>query len=123
MKAMVGFIPGNLWILLAPPAIWGGHFLLCYITAAIWHAKKSEPWESFDSLRIALAIGTVAAWAILGVLGRLSWHHHRSASMEQPTVRFLCFLTLLLTVISAVAVFYSALVLILIPIRAHVVAA
>lgn len=120
---MVGFLPGNLWMLLAPPAIWGGHFLLCYLTVAIWHAKKSEPWDSFDGIRLALAIGTVAAWVILGVLGRLCWHRHRSPSTEQPALRFLCLLTLLLTFLSAVAVFYSSLVLMLIPTQAQIVEA
>ncbi|MGB7839915.1 MAG: hypothetical protein WBL40_17580 [Terrimicrobiaceae bacterium] len=29
----------SLWLLMISPTIWAAHFLLCYLTAAIWCAK------------------------------------------------------------------------------------
>ena len=33
----------SLWFLIAAPIMWAAHFLLCYLTAAIWCAKLAGP--------------------------------------------------------------------------------
>ena len=32
----------SLWLLAVSPAIWAGHFVLCYLTAAIWCANGAQ---------------------------------------------------------------------------------
>lgn len=105
----------SLWMLATSPVIWAAHFLLCYVTAAIWCAKVGGP---LGSVRLAIAIYTVAA---LGGIGTMAWIGLRRHTFGSATVphdfdtpedrhRFLGFATLLLSALSAVAVIYVAIV-------------
>lgn len=107
----------GLWILTASPIIWATHFLLCYVTAAIWCAKAAGPDASFWTVRLAIALYTVAAGAGIGVVGWIGFRRHslgaealpHDADSHEDRQRFLGFATLLLSGLSAVATLYSAL--------------
>jgi hypothetical protein len=107
----------SLWTLVLAPAIWAAHFIVSYVTAAIWCAKFVGPDGSLLSVRIAVAIYTVAA--LLGI-GVTAWRGFQRHSFEGSTLphdfdsaadrhRFLGFATLLLSGLSAVATVYAAL--------------
>ena len=53
----------SLWLLVASPAIWAVHFLLCYGTAAVWCAKVAGYGGSLATASTAIAIYTVLAGA------------------------------------------------------------
>jgi hypothetical protein len=108
----------SLWMLTAGPVIWAAHFLLCYVTAAVWCAKFVGADGSLWSIRVAIAASTVVALVGIGIAGWLGFQRH---SFEGSTLphdfdspgdrhRFLGFATLLLSGLSAVAVIYAALV-------------
>ncbi len=108
----------SLWLLTASPAIWAAHFLLCYITAAIWCAKVAGAGR--------LALGRpcgdrrlhVVALVGIGIIGWSGYRRHSYGSATVPhdfdtpedRHRFLGFATLLLSALSAVATIYAALV-------------
>jgi putative membrane protein len=46
----------SLWLLIASPTIWTGHFLASYLTAAIWCAKYAGPDQSLGNVRVAIAV-------------------------------------------------------------------
>ena len=106
----------SLWILVGGPATWALHFLLCYVTAAIWCAKSARLAPS-PSLRTALWSYTAIALAAIALLGwrGLRQHLWGSASLPHDAAsagdrhRFLGFATFLLCCLSFVAVLYSAL--------------
>ena len=50
-----------LWLLAASPLLWAIHFLVSYITAAIWCAKVVGRDGSLFEVRVAVACYTVAA--------------------------------------------------------------
>jgi hypothetical protein len=107
----------SLWILTAPPVLWATHFLLCYLTAALWCAKFVGADGSLWNVRVAIAVYTVIALIGIGITG---WAGFRRHSFGLETVphdfdtpgdrhRFLGFATLLLSALSAVATLYVAL--------------
>lgn len=106
----------SLWTLAASPAIWAGHFLLCYATAAVWCAKAGAHGASFRPVRLAIAAYTAAALAGILLIGSKGLRRHRfgdeplSHEFDTPEDRhrFLGFATLLLSVLSAVAVAFVA---------------
>ena len=105
----------SLWQLVAGPATWAVHFLLCYITAAIWCAKATQPARSAGAPMV-LWIYTAVALALIAVFGWRSLRQHRWGQASLPhdeasdadRHRFLGFATLLLCGLSFVAVLYSA---------------
>ncbi len=107
----------SLWILTVSPAIWAAHFLLCYLTAAVWCAKLAGRDASLGGVRWAVAVYTVIALAGILVTAWKGYlrHEHGTAAVphdfDTPADRhrFLCFATLLLSGLSAVAVVYAAL--------------
>ena len=107
----------SLWILAASPSIWAGHFMLCYITAAIWCGKLAGPGASLWSVRMAMLAYTVVALAAIGLLGYVGLRSHHAGSAtaphddDSPVDRrgFIGHATLLLSGLSALAVVYSAL--------------
>lgn len=107
----------SLWILAASPAIWSAHFMVSYITAAIWCGRIVGPDASFGTLRLAIGGYTVAALAGIVIIGWIGLRNHRSGDAALPhdadtpedRRRFLGFATLLLSSLSAVATLYSAL--------------
>jgi hypothetical protein len=106
----------TLWMLTMAPAIWASHFMLCYLTAAIWCARRAGEGGPLGNVRSAIAWYTAAALAGLAVIG---WEGYRRHSYGTETLphdfdspedrhRFLGFATLLLAGLSAVATIYVA---------------
>jgi hypothetical protein len=108
----------SLWRLTVSPAIWAAHFLLSYLTAAIWCAKFVGPDSQAGVVRVAIAIYTVVALVGIGLNGWGGWRRHRFASggtshdfdTPEDRHRFLGFATLLLAALSAVSTIFVALV-------------
>jgi hypothetical protein len=107
----------SLWLLTVSPIIWAAHFLLCYITAAIWCAKRG-PDASLFGVRLAIVIYTVVAVVGIALNGWAGYRRHRHGHGRLPhdfdspedRHRFLGFATLLLASLSGVATLYAALV-------------
>lgn len=104
----------SLWMLAASPLIWAAHFLLCYLTAAVWCAKVGG---SLEDVRIAIGIYTLIALGGIGVMTRIGFRRHSfgtggaSHDFDSPgdRHRFLGFASFLLSMLSAIAVIYVAL--------------
>lgn len=103
----------SLWLLAAAPLAWAAHFLLSYVTAAIWHAKASSSRPA--PLQTAIWVYTVLALAAIAVVG---WRGYRrwcrgdtppppGADSPAGRHRFLGHATLLLAGLSAIAVLYA----------------
>lgn len=112
----------SLWLLTGAPATWAVHFLLSYVTVAIWCAKAAAAAAPLGAARVALAVYTAVA---LGLIAWFGWHglgKHRWGTAALPhddatagdRHRFLGFATLLLSGLSFVAVVYTALAMIVI---------
>ena len=107
----------SLLLLTASPVIWAAHFMLSYVTAAIWCAKVAGPDGSLGGVRVAIAIYTVLALSGIGITGWRAFRRHRYGTATLPhdddspedRHRFLGFAALLLSALSAVAVIYAAL--------------
>ncbi|PCC68827.1 hypothetical protein [Nannocystis exedens] len=102
----------SLWILTAAPAIWLSHFLLSYITGAIWCAKFAGSDGSLGAVRVAMAVYTSVA---LGGLALIGWRGRRRTSASPrgeagASDRFLGHASLLLSGLAAVAILYASLV-------------
>jgi hypothetical protein len=110
----------SLWRLIVSPTIWAGHFLLSYITAAVWCAKFAGQFGSLGPVRWAIAVYSVLALAGIAVNGWGGWRRHRlgldpvphDADTPEDRHRFLGFSTMLLAGMSAIAVLFEALVII-----------
>jgi hypothetical protein len=108
----------SLLLLTASPVIWAAHFMLSYLTAAIWCAKVAGPVGSLNEVRVAITVYTVLALSGIGYIGWLAFRRHTYGTGTLPhdddtpedRHRFLGFATLLLSALSAVAVIYAALV-------------
>jgi hypothetical protein len=107
----------SLWLLIVSPSIWAAHFLLSYLTAAIWCAKFTVD-GLLGPVRWTIAIYTLLGLAGIGMNGWVGYRRHRLGRATTPhdmdtpedRHRFLGFATFLLSVLSAVAVLYAALV-------------
>lgn len=105
-------------VLAVSPTIWAAHFLLCYVTAAIWCAKQPSALASLGGVRTAIAVYTVLSLAAIVVVGWSGYRAHRFGDAELPhdedsphdRHRFMGFATVLLSALSALAVVYTALV-------------
>lgn len=112
----------SLWLLTAAPLIWCAHFLLSYITVAVW-CEKLAPTIGVDGARMAVAAYTLLALAGIVVAGLRGYRQHRVGEAQRPhdsdssadRHRFLGFATLLLAGLSAVATVFVALSALLIP--------
>lgn len=106
----------TLWLLVASPTIWSAHFLLSYLTVAIWCAKYAGASGALGGARIAIAIYTVVALAGIGWVGWIGVVRHSYEGGAPPhdfdspadRHRFLGFATLLLSGLSAVATIFVA---------------
>lgn len=106
----------SLWLLTAGPSIWAAHFMLSYVTAAIWCEKFVGRGGSLRTVRIAIVVYSALALAGIGIVGWIGYRRHRLKGGEVPhdadtpedRHRFLGFATLLLSSFSAVAVLYAA---------------
>jgi hypothetical protein len=112
----------SLWSLAAAPLVWAAHFVASYVTAAIWCAKRAGVDGSLATVRVVIAIYTVAALAAVISMGWRGSRRHAAAASSVPhdadtavgRHRFLGFAAMLLSGLSAVAILYSALVPLLI---------
>lgn len=108
----------SLWLLIVSPTIWAAHFMLSYITAAVWCAKFAPADGSLGFVRWAIAGYTVVALAGIALNGRGGLRRHRFGSESLPhdfdtpgdRHRFLGFSTVLLAGLSAVATVFVAIV-------------
>jgi hypothetical protein len=109
-----------LWLMIVSPAIWAAHFMLCYLTAAIWCAKFAARDGSLGPVRWAILGYTVVALIGIGSNGRSGLRRHRFGTeslrhdFDTPgdRHRFLGFATVLLSALSAVATVFAAFVVI-----------
>ena len=108
----------SLWLLTISPTIWAIHFLLCYLTAAIWCAKFGDRVEGLYPVRVATAIFTVMALSGIGITFWRGYLRHSFGGGTTPhdfdtpedRHRFLGFATVLLSGLSAVATVFVAIV-------------
>lgn len=108
----------SLWLLIVSPTIWAIHFLLCYVTAAIWCAKAVPRFGSLEPVRWLIAGYTLVALGGIAWNGWGAWRRHRYGEAMLPhdedtpedRHRFLGFATTLLAALSAVAVLFAAIV-------------
>lgn len=104
----------SLWLLTGAPIIWAGHFLLCYVTAAIWCAKVGGGAEAFWAVRAAIAGYTVATLAGIGLFWLAGFRRIRFRPRPQNRAtgadrsRFVGFVTVLLSGLSFLATLYVA---------------
>jgi hypothetical protein len=110
----------NLWTLAASPLVWAVHFLLSYGVAAVWCARFVGEDGSLLPVRVAIAAFTLVALSIIAWIGTRAWRRHRLRGGRAPhdedtslaRHRFLGFAVVLLSSLSAVAVAYSAMVVV-----------
>jgi hypothetical protein len=116
-KAAPGGEKENLWLLIVSPTIWAGHFMLSYVTAAVWCEKFAPPGGSLQPVRWLVAGYTILALAAIAHNGHSGLRRHRFGNESLPNDfdtpgdrhRFLGFATVLLAGLSAVAVLFAAL--------------
>lgn len=107
----------DLWTLLAPPAIWALHFLLCYVAAAIACARAADIFQSLHLLRWVIAAATLLALALIVTAGLQARRHWGFGTDDPPydqpsnedRQHFLGYATLLLCALSFVSVIFTAL--------------
>lgn len=107
----------TLFILAAPPAIWGAHFLLSYVTAAIVCEKSAAPGSAIAPVQVAIAVYTTVALVGSVLIARWGWKRHKVGNSALPhdddtpedRERFLGFAAFLLSGLVTVAVIYLAL--------------
>ena len=110
----------SLWFLIVSPTIWAAHFMLCYITAAVWCARFAGPDAALGGVRTAIAWYTAMALAGIAVVGWEGLRRHRHGTeatthdLDSPDDRhrFLGFATLLLAGLSAIATLFAATVVV-----------
>jgi hypothetical protein len=112
----------SLWPLIVSPTIWAAHFLLSYITAAIWCAKFAGPEVSAGPVRGAIVFYTLVAVVGIAANGWSGYRKHRlgdatvphDADSAEDSHRFLGFAALLLSGLSFVATIFSLLAVVFI---------
>ncbi|HVL67628.1 MAG TPA: hypothetical protein VM364_10230 [Vicinamibacterales bacterium] len=118
MESRVAEHRESIWMLTVAPTIWAAHFLLCYVTAAVYCAKAPSALAPLGGVRTAVALFTIVALAGIFVTGWIGYRAHRYGGASVPhdddtpedRHRFMGYATLLLSGLSAVAVIYAALV-------------
>ena len=118
MVTRIGERHESLWMLTISPAIWAAHFMLCYVTAAVWCAKQPTALAPLEGVRLAVITYTAAALAGIAFIGWLGHRAHRLNGEPPPhdedtpedRHRFMGFATVLLSGLSAVAVIYAGIV-------------
>ncbi len=99
------------------PLIWVVHFLASYLTNAIYCAKFAGDSGDASAVRLAIFLFTVVALPLVGVLGWISYRKHRYQDADLPhdadspedRFRFLGFAGFLLSLLSFVAIIFTAL--------------
>jgi hypothetical protein len=112
----------RLWIVPGPLVVWATHFMLCYITVALWCGRVAGRLGPLGTARIAIGAYTIAALAIVAAIAWLGYRAHRLGSGEPPhdadspedRHRFLGLASLLISGLSVVAIVYSAMTVVFI---------
>jgi hypothetical protein len=105
----------SLWALTIGPAIWAGHFLASYIAAAVW-CGNAGAHARFGTVTGLFAVATGVALAAVAWVAWSGWtrYHHGEAvpshhkDTPEDRHRFLGLATLLLALLSAVSIVYTA---------------
>jgi len=105
----------SLWWLVVSPGLWALHLLASYVTVAIWCGKAVSRGGALGNARVAVIVYT--ALALAGVLATAlrGYRHHRAgapahhADTAMGRRQFLGLTTLLLSLLSAIAIAYAAL--------------
>ena len=108
----------SLWMMVISPTVWAAHFLICYITAAIWCAKYAGPGGSLEPVRWAILGYTVLALVVIGWNGWWGFKRSRlgnatlphDADTPEDRHRFLGFSTVLLAGLSGIATLFEGMV-------------
>lgn len=105
----------SLWALTVGPAIWAAHFLASYIAAAVW-CGRAGAHAPFGPAMVAFAVATALALAAVTFVAWRGWarynhgeavpSHHKDTPGDRH--RFLGLATLLLALLSAVSIAYTA---------------
>lgn len=106
----------SLWLLTVSPLIWATHFLVSYVGGALWCARVAGPLGGLGPVRLGVLAATGVALAGIAVAGVAGYRRHDYGLAEVPhdfdtpgdRHRFLGFATVLLSVLSAIAVCYVA---------------
>lgn len=108
----------RLWLFVVPIAIWALHFLVVYVSAAIYCARAPAA-ESLSIVRLVVLAATVAALALTGRVGHGAWRRYRAAKQDGPggdsedrfvgsTVLMLCLLSMFATLaVASVALLFG----------------
>lgn len=110
----------SLWPLSFGLVIWMLHFLLSYITAAVWCAKVAGNSGSLEIPRIAIGVYTLLALLGIGLIAWRAYQRHFGSTAVLPKGsdlardRFLAVATLLLCSLSFVATLFVALAIVFI---------
>ena len=107
----------SLWTLFSAPAGWAGHFLFCYVAAAVFCEKPELFGGDFNMLRLLIGIVTALSLAVILLSSLLSWRQWGFGASEPPhdeptrqdRLLFQGYATLLLSGLSFVAVIFTAL--------------
>jgi len=107
--------------LVLAPSIWATHFLACYAAVAIVCAKVAGRTGTIAGARPWLLGLTAIALAAIGWIGLQGWRAHRHGGGRLPhdedtpadRRRFLGLATFLLATLSAVAIAYTTLAIVL----------
>ena len=105
-----------LWMLAAGPTIWAAHFLLSYITSAIWCTKLAGREATLAPMHWVIGWYTAIALAAIVGIGISGYRRHgRGLETDEHELdtaddrrRFLGFAALLLAGLSAIATIYAA---------------
>ncbi|KZX94792.1 MULTISPECIES: hypothetical protein [unclassified Sulfitobacter] len=113
----LGKTEDTLWTLIAAPTIWGFHFLFSYLLVAWQCAPNGDPFRGIGGTRTLIGGVTLVCLALIGLILRRSWREwragegdfHNNQNTTEARERFLEFSTLLLAVLSFVAVVFETL--------------
>jgi Kef-type K+ transport system membrane component KefB len=117
MSEAIRGLNAGVWGLTFGPAIWALHFLVCYVGAAVFCAKRADPMSAWHLLQGGIAAATAVALAGIAFVGWRAYRHWGSWESAQPphdadTAEdrrlFLSLSTLLLSGLSFVATVYTA---------------
>lgn len=104
---------GSLWIMIAAPSIWAAHFLISYWVAAIWCAKIGGSLLDVRWIIAALGLASIALIGLLALIavrrygGTLIIFEEITEDSRPARERFMGHVSLLLCILSAVAVGFT----------------
>lgn len=112
----------DLVLVFIPPAVWAAHFLVTYVSAAVWCARFAGRAGSLGSLRGAVAVYTAVALLVIVTTGVGGYRRHyhpeetppHDADTPADRERFLGLATALLAGLSVIATIYVAAIVLIV---------